>query len=74
MPGLHWFRRARRALFGDYKFAGTYASHPDPAQEQFFFGLVRDALADGVITEAQVREEMAQGHVRADALELVRAA
>jgi hypothetical protein len=73
-PPRHWFRRARRALFGDYKFAGTYASHPDPAQEQFFFGLVRDALADGVITEAQVREEMAQGHVRADALELVRAA
>lgn len=73
-PPRHWFRRARRALFGDYKFAGTYASHPDPAQEAFFFGLVRDALADGVITEQQVREEMAQGHVRADALELVRAA
>lgn len=73
-PPRHWFRRARRALFGDYKFAGTYATHPDPAQEAFFFGLVRDALADGVITEEQVREEMALGHVRADALELVRAA
>ena len=42
-PPRHWFRRARRALFGDYRFAGTYAAHPDPAQETFFFELVREA-------------------------------
>ncbi len=73
-PPRHWLRRARRALFGDYKFAGTYDRHPDPNQEKFFFGLVRDAMADGVITEDQLRDEMAQGHLRQDALELVRAA
>jgi hypothetical protein len=73
-PPRHWLRRARRALFGDYKFAGTYDTHPDPRQEKFFFGLVRDALTDGVISEDQLREEMAQGHLRPDALELVRAA
>jgi hypothetical protein len=73
-PPRHWLRRARRALFGDYKFAGTYDVHPDPNQEKFFFSLVRDCLEDGVITEQQVREEIAQGHVRTDALDLVRAA
>lgn len=70
-PPRHWLRRARRALFGDYKFAGTYDAHPDPNQETFFFGLVRDALADGAITEEQLREEMEQGHLRSDALQLV---
>jgi hypothetical protein len=70
-PPRHWLRRARRALFGDYKFAGTYAAHPDPEQEAFFFGLVREALEDGEFTEAQLKDEIAQGHLRADALELV---
>ena len=73
-PPRHWLRRARRALFGEYKFAGTYDAHPDPNQEKFFFGLVKGCLEDGVITEAQLLEEMEQGHLRADALELVRAA
>ena len=70
-PPRHWLRRARRALFGDYRFAGRYAKHPDPAQETFFFDLVRECLEDGVLTEAQLREEMRQGHVREDALQLV---
>lgn len=70
-PPRHWLRRARRALFGDYKFAGTYAAHPDPAQEAFFFGLVRECIEQGVISEAQLRDEIRQGHVRADALALV---
>ena len=70
-PPKHWIRRARRALFGDYAFTGTYKPHPDPRQEQFFFGLVRECLDKGVITEAQLREEMAKNHLRHDALELV---
>jgi hypothetical protein len=70
-PPRHWLRRGRRALFGDYGFAGTYARHPDPAQEQFFFGLVRECLEQGELTEAQLRDEIAQGHLREDALELV---
>jgi hypothetical protein len=70
-PPRHWLRRARRAFFGDYKFAGTYAAHPDPAQEQYFFGLVGECLEKGVLTEAQLRDEMAQGHLRPDALEMV---
>jgi hypothetical protein len=73
-PPRHWLRRGRRALFGDYKFAGTYAAHPDPQQEKFFFGLVHGAVEDGAITESQLRDEIAQGHLRPDALQLVEAA
>jgi hypothetical protein len=70
-PPRHWLRRARRALFGDYRFAGRYTAHPDPAQERFFFTLVRECLEAGEISEAQLRDEIRQGHVREDALELV---
>jgi hypothetical protein len=67
-PPRHWLRRARRALFGDYRFAGTYKAHPDPAQEAFFFGLLKECLDKGLVSEAQLKEEMAQNHVRHDAL------
>jgi hypothetical protein len=70
-PPRHWFRRARRALFGDYRFAGTYDPHPDPNQEAFFFGLVKECLDNGVITEAMLQDEMEQGHLRRDALEIL---
>jgi len=71
-PPRHWIRRARRALFGDYGMAGHYAAHPDPAQERFFFGLVRECLDKGIITEELLREEMSKNHLRHDALELVK--
>ena len=70
-PPRHWLRRARRALFGDYRFAGRYAKHPDPAQEKFFFDLLRECLADGVLRREQLEEEIERGHVRRDALQLV---
>jgi len=70
-PPRHWLRRARRALFGDYKFTGTYAAHPDPQQQEFFFGLVKECLDKGIISEAQLRNEIERGHLRTDALQLV---
>jgi hypothetical protein len=70
-PPRHWLRRARRALFGDYKFAGTYAAHPDPRQEEFFFSLVGECLEKGVLTEGRLQEEIEQGHLRPDAFKLV---
>lgn len=66
-------RRGRRALFGDYKYAGTYDAHPDPGQESFFFNLVREALDDGEFSEALLQDEIAQGHLRPDALQLIEA-
>jgi hypothetical protein len=71
-PPKHWLRRARRAVFGDYALAGTYKRHPDPAQEAFFFRLVSECLDKGIISEQDVRHEMAHNHVRHDALDLVR--
>ena len=71
-PPRHWIRRTRRALFGDYGLTGTYKRHPDPNQERFFFGLVRECMEKGVITEELLREEMAKNHVRHDAMELIK--
>ena len=70
-PPRHWLRRTRRALFGDYKFAGSYDPHPDPAQEAFFFSQVRECLEDGEFSEGLLRDEISRGHLRPDALELV---
>jgi hypothetical protein len=50
---------------------GKYKPHPDPRQEAFFFGLVKECLANGMLTEAQLKKEMADKHVRQDALEVV---
>ena len=71
-PPKHWLRRARRAVFGDYALAGTYKRHPDPAQEAFFFRLFSECLDEGIVSEQDVRDEMAHNHVRHDALELLR--
>lgn len=71
-PPKHWIRRARRGIFGDYFLAGTYRAHPDPAQERFFFQLVGECLDTGVISEKDVRSEMAHNHVRHDALDLIK--
>ncbi len=70
-PPRHWFRRARRALFGDYKMVGAYKKNPDPNQENFIFSLMRDALDKGVISEQMLCDEMAKDHLRHDAMELL---
>jgi hypothetical protein len=65
------YRRAREALFGRYGGLGTYKPHPDPNQERFFFGLLKECLEQGVIDEALLRREMEQNHVRHDAFEVM---
>ena len=70
-PPAGWVQRLRRAMFGDYGLLGHYAAHPDKNQEQFFFGLLRECLEKGIISEDMVRDEMRQNHVRHDAFEVV---
>ena len=53
---------------------GHYKRHPDLAQERFFFGLLRQCLAEGAIKRSVVEEEIERGHVRPDALALVASA
>jgi hypothetical protein len=68
---LGWFRRARESLFGRYGMLGHYRPHWDPNQEHFFFGLLRECLEKGVISEAMLRDEMERNHVRHDAFEVM---
>jgi len=70
-PLVGYLRRTRRMLFGDYGLLGRYKPHPDPNQEAFFFGLLRECLETGEISEDFVRNEMAQNHVRHDAFEVL---
>jgi hypothetical protein len=70
-PPIGYLRRARRKLFGDYGLLGRYKRHPDPNQEAFFFGMLRECLEEGEISEAFLRGEMAQNHVRHDAFEVL---
>ena len=68
---IGWLYRMRRRTFGDYAFMGNYKPHPDPNQEQFFFGLLRECLDEGIVTEDMLRDEMRQNHVRHDAFEVL---
>jgi hypothetical protein len=70
-PPRHWLEWVRRALFDDYGLLGTYRKHPDPNQEDFFFGLLQECLDKGIVTQEQLREEMAQNHLRHDALQVI---
>ncbi len=68
---IGWLYRMRRRVFGHYAFMGHYKPHPDPNQEQFFFGLLRECVDEGIVTEDMLREEMRQDHVRHDAFEVL---
>ena len=70
-PPVAWVMRARRKLFGEYAVLGNYKSHPDPNQERFFFGLLKECIENGVISEEMLRDEMSSNHVRHDALEVL---
>jgi hypothetical protein len=48
------------------KYPTHFKPHPDQAITDFFFTLAKHALADGAITEAEIREEIAAKNVRAD--------
>jgi hypothetical protein len=63
--------RARRRLFGEYGLLGHYKSHPDLNQERFFFGLLKECVEKGIVSEELIRDEMHHNHVRHDALEVI---
>ncbi len=63
--------RLRRRVMGDYALLGHYRPHPDLKQEQFFFGLLKECVEQGLVSEEMIRAEMRQNHVRHDALEVL---
>jgi len=71
VPGISWLLRKRREWFGDYALLGRYVRHPDPAQERYFFGLLRECMERGVVSESLLRDEMRRKHIRGDAIEVL---
>jgi hypothetical protein len=70
-PPIGWLMRARRRFLGDYALLGTYQRHPDRNQERFFFGLLKECLEQGIVSEELLKEEMRQNHIRHDAFEVL---
>jgi hypothetical protein len=70
-PPIGWVMHLRRKLFGDYAMLGHYKSHPDKNQEDLFFGLLRECMEMGTVTEEMVTQEMSSNHVRKDAVSVV---
>jgi hypothetical protein len=65
-------QKLRDAVFGEKKQGyARYERHPDPAQEAFFFGLLKECVLAGKVSEERLRAEMAQNHIRHDALEML---
>jgi hypothetical protein len=71
VPGVSFLLRKRREWFGDYALLGRYVRHPDPAQERYFFGLLRECVEGGLVTESLLREEMQRKHLRGDAIQVL---
>lgn len=69
-PLIGALNRVRVSMFGEYGLLGRYQRHPDRRQEAFFFGLLRECLEKGVISEELVRDEIRHNHVRHDALQV----
>jgi hypothetical protein len=72
VPVIGWIMRMRRKLFGDHALLGRYARHPDPRQEAFFFGLLKGAYEEGLVTDAQIKEAMSKNHIRHDSIEVMK--
>jgi hypothetical protein len=70
-PLLASLNRLRARVFGEYGLLGHYQEHPDRRQEEFFFGLLKECLETGHVSEELVREEISKNHVRHDAFEVL---
>lgn len=68
---FNWLMRKRRQWLGDYTLLGRYVRHPDRNQERFFFGLLRECVDEGIVTEELLREAMRRNHLRHDALQVL---
>ncbi len=66
-----WAIGVVNAILGSASPLGRYKPHPDPRQEKFFFGLLRECVDKGMVREQQIRDAMARNYVRHDALELI---
>jgi hypothetical protein len=70
-PLLASLNRMRAGIFGEYGLLGRYHQHPDSKQEQLFFGLLKECLESGRVSEQLVRDEISKNHVRHDAFDVL---
>ncbi len=71
LPLLRRLNRARARWLGEYALLGRYRQHPDQRQQDYFFGLLKECLDCGQLTEGLLREEIARRHLRPDALQVL---
>ncbi len=72
-PILRALNRLRANVLGEYALLGHYHQHPDIHQQNYFFGLLKECLDSGYITEALVKEEIQRRHIRSDAMQVLAA-
>jgi len=70
-PLLASLNRLRAKVFGEYGLLGHYQEHPDRRQEELFFGLLKECIQNGHVSEDLVRDEISKNHVRHDAFEVL---
>jgi hypothetical protein len=68
---LDWLMRKRREWLGDHALLGRYVRHPDRRQERLFFGLLRECVEAGIVSEELLREEVRCHHVRPDVFDVL---
>lgn len=66
------FKDFQRRVFGQEFFGARYKANPDARQVRLFFGLLKECLENGMMTEAKLREEMKKNHVRHDAFKVMK--
>src|SRR5262245_14096094 len=66
-----WLIGAVNTVLGGASPFARYVRHPDPNQERFFFGLLRECVEQGVVSEDLLRDQIARKHIRTDALALI---
>ncbi len=70
-PLLRALNRLRANVLGEYALLGRYKQHPDIEQQHFFFGLLKECLDSGQVTEGLVQDEIARKHIRPDAMDVL---
>ena len=66
-----WMIGAVNTVLGAASPFARYQRHPDPNQERFFFGLLRECVDAGTVSEAMLRDAMTRNYIRHDALQLL---
>jgi hypothetical protein len=73
-----WKRIARKVGFGNMTEplaeVPRYQLHPDPAQEQLFFSLLKGAVEEGYLSRELLRKSIQNKNIRPDALQILAAA